>query len=53
MMLHMSFARQDASRDQMEVAGILTNDGRGCGSRENFRSLVGSRERWVAKNFSC
>ena len=36
MMLRMSCARQDASHDRIEVAGILTNDGRGCGSRENF-----------------
>ena len=34
MMLHMSCARRDASRDRIEVAGILTNDGCGCGSRE-------------------
>ena len=52
MMLHMSCARRDASRDQTEVAGILTNDGRRCGSRENSQLLVGSHERWVAKNFS-
>ena len=52
MMLRMSCARQNASHDRIEVAGILTNDGRGCGSRENFQLLVGSRERWVAKNFS-
>ena len=50
MMLHMSCARRDASRDRIGVAGILTNDGRGCGSRENFQSLLGSREYWVAKN---
>ena len=31
----MSCARRDASRDRIGVAGILTNDGRGCGSREN------------------
>ena len=49
MMLRMSCARRDASRDRIEVAGILTNDGRGCGSRENFQSLLGSRENWVAK----
>ena len=52
MMLHMSCARRDASRDRIEVAGILTNDGHRCGSRENFQSLVGSCERWVMKNFS-
>ena len=45
MMLRMSCARLDASRDRIEIAGILTNDGRGCGSRENFQSLVGSHER--------
>ena len=50
MMLRMSCARQDASRDRIGVAGILTNDGRGCGSRENIQSLLGSRENWVAKN---
>ena len=49
MMLRMSCARRDASRDRIGVAGILTNDGRGCGSRENFQSLLGSRENWVAK----
>ena len=50
MMLHMSCARRDASRDRNRVAGILTNDGRGCGSRENFQSLLGSRENGDAKN---
>ena len=50
MMLRMSCARRDASRDRIGVAGILTNDGRGCGSHENFQSLLGSRENWVAKN---
>ena len=38
MMLRMSCAQWDASRDRIEVAGILTNDGRGCGSREIFFS---------------
>ena len=52
MMLHMSCARWDASRDRIEVAGILMNDGRRCGSRENFQSLLGSRENWVAKKIS-
>ena len=32
----MSCARRDASRDRFGVAGFLTNDGRGCGSREIF-----------------
>ena len=50
MMLRMSCAHRDASRDRIGVAGILTNDGRGCGSLENFQSLLGSREYWVAKN---
>ena len=50
MMLRMSCARKDASRDRIGVAGILTNDGRECGSRENFQSLLGSREYWVAIN---
>ena len=36
MMLRMSCACQDASRDRIEVAGILMNDGHGCGSREKF-----------------
>ena len=45
MMLRMSCTRQDASCDRIEVAGILTNNGRGCGSRENFQSLVGSRDK--------
>ena len=52
MMLHMSCTHWDASRHRIEVAGILMNDGRRCGSRKNFQSLVGSRERWVMKNFS-
>ena len=50
MMLRMSCAHRDASCDRIGVAGILTNDGRGCGSRVNFQSLLGSRENWVAKN---
>ena len=50
MMLRMSCARQDASRDRIWVAGFLTNDGRGCGSREIFQSLLGSREYWVTNN---
>ena len=50
MMLRMSCAGRDASRDRIGVAGILTNDGRGCGSCENFQSLLGSREYRVAKN---
>ena len=49
MMLRMSSARRDASRDRIEVTGILTNNGRGCGSRENYQSLLGNRENWVAK----
>ena len=52
MVLHMSYARRGASGDQIRVAGILMIDGRGCGSHENFQSLMGSRERWVVKNFS-
>ena len=36
MVLRMSCARRDVSRDQFGVTGILTNDGRGCGSREKF-----------------
>ena len=50
MMLHMSCARRDASRDRIWVTGILMNDGRECGSRRNFQSLMGSREIGVAKN---
>ena len=53
MMLRMSCTRRDASRNRIEVTGILTNDGRGCGSRKNFQSLMGSPERWVMKKFSC
>ena len=34
MMLRMSCARRDASRDRIEVTGILTNYGCGCGSCE-------------------
>ena len=45
MMLRMSCARRDASRDRIGVAGILTNDGRGCGSRENFQSRELGRKR--------
>ena len=53
MLLRMSCARRDASRDRIEVTGILTNDGRGCVSRENFQSLMGSRERLGCEKFSC
>ena len=49
MMLRMSCARRDASRDRIGVAAILTNDGRGCGSRDYFQLLMGSRENGVAK----
>ena len=35
-MLRMSCARRDASRDRIGGAGILTNDGRGCGGRDKF-----------------
>ena len=52
MVLHMSYARWGASGDQIRVAEILMIDGRGCGSRENLQSLMGSHERWVVKNFS-
>ena len=52
MMWRMSCACRDVSRDRIEVAGILMNDGRGCGSRENFQLLLGSRENWVAKKIS-
>ena len=41
MMLRMSCARRDALRDRNGVAGILTNDGRGCGSREKFSVAIG------------
>ena len=50
MMLHMSCARQDASCDRIGVTGILTNYGRECGGRDNFQSLMGSRDNGVAKN---
>ena len=50
MMLHMSCACLDASRDRIGVAGIFMNDGRECGGRDNFQSLMGSRENGVAKN---
>ena len=53
MMLRMSCARRDASRDRIEVMGILTNDGRRCGSRKNFQSLMGSREKLGREKFSC
>ena len=45
----MSCAHRDASRDQIGVAGILTNDGRRCGGRDYFQSLMGSRDNGVAK----
>ena len=35
MMLRMSCARRDASRDRIGVAGILTNNGRECVGRDN------------------
>ena len=50
MMLRMSCACRDASRHRIGVAGILANDGRECGGRDNFQSLMGSRENGVAKN---
>ena len=50
MMLHMSCRRRDASHNRIEVTGILTNDGRGCGSHENFQLLMGNSESWVAKS---
>ena len=50
MMLRMSCARRDTLRDRIGVAGILTNDGRECGGRDNFQSLMGSRDNRVAKN---
>ena len=31
----------EASRDRIEVTGILMTDGRGCGSRENFSVTSG------------
>ena len=52
LMLRMSCARRDASRDRIGVAGILTNDGRGCGSRENFQSLMGSRKKCWSRETS-
>ena len=36
MVLCMSCVHQDVSRDQFGVAGILMNDGRGCGSNKKF-----------------
>ena len=50
MMLRMSCARRDASRDRIGVEGILTNDGRECDGRENFQSLMGSCDNGVTKN---
>ena len=53
MMLRMSCARRDASRDRIEVVGILSNDGRGCGSREKFfQSLMGSRRKLGREKFT-
>ena len=50
MMLRMSCARRDASRDRIGAVGILTNDGRECGGRDNFQSLMGSRDNGVVEN---
>ena len=36
MMLRMSCAHRDASRDRIGVAGIIMNDGHGCGSRKHL-----------------
>ena len=36
MVLCMSSICRDVSRNRFGVAGILTNDGRGCGSHKNF-----------------
>ena len=36
MVLRMSCEHQDVSHDQFGVAGILRNDGHGCGSRKKF-----------------
>ena len=49
MMLRMSCACRDASRDRIGVAGILTNDGREYGGRDKLQSLMGSRDNGVAK----
>ena len=48
MMLRMSCARRGASCDRIEVAGILTNDGRGCGGREKF-SVANGKSRMVGR----
>ena len=48
MMLCMSCARRDASRDRIGVAGILMNDGRECGGHDNFQSLMVARVSLVA-----
>ena len=52
MMLRMSCACRDASRDRIWVTGILTNNGRECGGRDNFQSLMVSREKVGRENFS-
>ena len=41
MVLHMSCVRRDVSCDRFGVVGILTNDGRGCGSHEKFLVMNG------------
>ena len=49
MVLRMSCARRNAACDRIEVAGILTNDGRGCGSRRKLGHDKFSRWWVVAK----
>ena len=49
MVLRMSCARRDAARDRIEVAGILTNGGRRCGSRGKLGRDKFSRWQVVAK----
>ena len=44
MVSRMSCVHQDVSCDRFEVAGILMNDGRGCGGHER----IFSRE-WVVR----
>ena len=46
MVLRMSRVRRDVIRDRFVVAGILTNDGCGCGSHEKFFS-----RKWVVVKF--
>ena len=48
----MSCVRRDASRDRFGIAGILTNDGRGCLSREKFLVAIGESRKFGLRKSS-